>query len=72
MKTENPDIAAIYHELSGRYGQSMTVADVCKEMHFAQARTVRQLIPRGWFGATGGLRIKTIAFARQLAELAES
>lgn len=25
--------------------------------------------PLGWIGAKGGLRIKTISFARQLAEL---
>lgn len=72
MKTENPDIAAIYHELSGRYGQTMTMEDAKAEMKYKKTDTIRRYFPDGWISGRGGLRIKTIAFARQLAELAES
>ena len=59
------DTAAIYHELSGRYGQTMTMQDAKKP------ETVKKVMPAGWIGAKGGLRIKTISFARQLAELSD-
>ena len=33
--------------------------------------TVKKVMPAGWIGAKGGLRIKTISFARQLAEMSD-
>lgn len=66
---DNPDIAAIYHELSGRYGQAMTMDDVKKEMQYKKTDTIKQYFPDGWISGRGGMRIKTISFARQLAEL---
>ena len=65
------DTAAIYHELSRRYGQIMTMQDTCREMNFKKPESVKKYIPLGWIGAKGGLRIKTISFARQLVELSE-
>ena len=62
------DTAAIYHELSGRYGQTMTMQDACRELNFKKPEKV---MPAGWIGAKGGLRIKTISFARQLAEMSD-
>ena len=66
---ENPDTAAIYHELSQQYGQTMTMDDVKKEMQYKKAETIKRYFPAGWISGRGGLRIKTISFARQLAEL---
>lgn len=66
---ENPDTAAIYHELSQQYGQTMTMDDVKKEMQYKKAETIKRYFPDGWISGRGGLRIKTISFARQLAEL---
>lgn len=68
MKRE-PELDAIYHELSQRYGQTMTMQDACREMNFKKPESVKKYIPVGWIGAKGGLRIKTISFARQLVEL---
>lgn len=68
MKRE-PELDAIYHELSQRYGQIMTMKDACREMGFKKSASVKKYIPLGWIGAKSGLRIKTISFARQLAEL---
>ena len=68
MKRE-PELDAICHELSQRYGQIMTMKDACREMGFKKSVSVKKYIPLGWIGAKGGLRIKTISFARQLAEL---
>lgn len=62
----------IYHELSQKYGQSMTMTDVCTEMCYKQPRTVRKFIQRGWYGTDpSGIRIRTAAFANQLAALQE-
>lgn len=63
------DTAAIYHELSQQYGQTMTMDDVKKEMQYKKAETIKRYFPDGWISGRGGLRIKTISFARQLAEL---
>ena len=70
MKRE-PELDAIYHELSQRYGQIMTMQDACREMNFKKPESVKKYIPLGWIGAKKGLRIKTISFARQLVELSE-
>lgn len=70
MKRE-PELDAIYHELSQRYGQIMTMQDACREMNFKKPESVKKYIPLGWIGAKKGLRIKTISFARQLVELGE-
>ena len=69
MKRE-PELDAIYHELSQRYGQMMSMQDACREMNFKKPESVKKYIPLGWIGAKGGLRIKTISFARQIADLA--
>ena len=63
------DFEVIYHELSGRYGQRMTCREVCKELKVSAPRYARRLIPNGWIGSGKGLSIKTVSFARQLAEL---
>lgn len=63
------DFEVIYHELSGRYGQLMNSRDVCRELGVSSVRYARRLIPNGWIGNTRGLYIKTVSFARQLAEL---
>lgn len=55
------DTAAIYHELSGRYGQTMTMQDACRELNFKKPETVKKVMPPGWIGAKGGLRIKPIS-----------
>lgn len=68
MKRE-PELDAIYHELSQRYGQIITMKDACREMGFKKSESVKKYIPLGWIGAKGGLRIKTISFARQIAGL---
>ena len=68
MKRE-PELDAIYHELSQRYGQMMSMQDACLEMNFKKPESVKKYIPLGWIRAKSGLRIKTISFARQLAEL---
>ena len=68
---ENPDTAAIYHELSQQYGQTMTMDDVKKEMQYKKAETIKRYFPDGWISGRAGLRIKTISFARQLAELSQ-
>ena len=65
------DTAAVYHELSQKYGQFLTVAQVSQEMQIKSRRTIRERIPDGWVGKGAGLRIKTISFARQLVELSE-
>lgn len=65
------DTSVIYHELSQKYGQSMTLAQVSQELRIKSRKTVKDRIPAGWIGAKGGLRIKTISFARQLAELSD-
>lgn len=47
----------------------MTMKDACREMGFKKSESVKKYIPLGWIGAKGGLRIKTISFARQIAGL---
>lgn len=62
----------IYHELSQKYGQTMTMTEACAEMHYKQPRTVRKFIQRGWYGSgPAGIRIRTAAFANQFAALQE-
>ena len=68
MKVLN-DFQAIYHELSGRYGQLMSSRDACRELNVTKVSAARRMIPTGWIGDTKGLCIKTVSFARQLAEL---
>lgn len=63
------DFEAIYHELSGRYGQTMTSRDACRELKLSRPCYVKKRIPNGWTGSGKGLFIKTVVFARQLAEL---
>ena len=63
------DTSVIYHELSQKYGQSMTLAQVSQELRIKSRKTVKDRIPDGWIGKGAGLRIKTISFARQLAEM---
>ena len=70
MKRE-PELDAIYHELSQRYFQMMSMQDACRELNFKKPETVKKVMPAGWIGAKGGLRIKTISFARQLAEMSD-
>lgn len=70
MKRE-PELDAIYHELSQRYVQMMSMQDACRELNFKKPETVKKVMPAGWIGAKGGLRIKTISFARQLAEMSD-
>ena len=70
MKRE-PELDAIYHELSQRYVQMMSMQDACRELIFKKPETVKKVMPAGWIGAKGGLRIKTISFARQLAEMSD-
>lgn len=41
-----------------------------RELNFKKPETVKKVMPAGWIGAKGGLRIKTISFARQIADLA--
>ena len=65
------DTAVVYHELSQKYGQFLTVAQVSQEMQIKSRSTIRERIPDGWVGKGPGLRIKTISFARQLVELSE-
>lgn len=62
------DAAAVYHELSQKYGQFLTLAQVSQEMQIKSRRTVKDRIPYGWVGKGAGLRIKTISFARQIAD----
>ena len=69
MKRDNPELEAVYRAPSEKYGQTMTMQDACREMNFKKPESVKKYIPLGWIGAKGGLRIKTISFARQLAEL---
>lgn len=66
---QNPDFAAIYHELSQKYGQMMTLPEVSQELHIKSRKTVFNRIPDGWVGNGPGLRIKTVSFSRQLADL---
>ena len=47
----------------------MTMDDVKKEMQYKKTDTIKQYFPDGWISGRGGMRIKTISFARQLAEL---
>lgn len=68
MKKQS-NFEAIYHELSGRYGQLMSSKQVCGELGVSCIRYARKLIPSGWIGSGKGLSIKTVVFARQLAEL---
>lgn len=68
MKKQS-DFEAIYHELSGRYGQLMSSRDACRELNVTKVSAARRMIPAGWIGDTKGLCIKTVVFARQLAEL---
>lgn len=63
------DFEVIYHELSGRYGQLMSSRDVCRELGVSRVCYARKMIPNGWIGNGKGLSIKTVSFARQLAEL---
>ena len=63
------DTSVIYHELSQKYGQSMTLAQVSQELRIKSRKTVKDRIPDDWTGKGAGLRIKTISFARQLAEM---
>ena len=70
MKRES-ELDVIYHELSQRYGQTMTMQDACRELNFKKPETVKKVMPAGWIGAKGGLWIKTISFARQLAEMSD-
>lgn len=68
----NDEESRIYHELSQKYGQSMTMTEVCAEMRYKQPRTVRKFIQRGWYGSgASGMRIRTAAFANQFAALQE-
>ena len=71
MKRDNPELEAVYRALSEKYGQTMTMQDACRELNFKKPETVKKVMPAGWIGAKGGLRIKTISFARQLAEMNE-
>lgn len=66
---QNPDFAAIYHELSQKYGQMMTLPEVSQELHIKSRKTVFNRVPDGWVGNGPGLRIKTVSFSRQLADL---
>ena len=63
------DFEIIYHELSGKYGQMMTSREVCAELRVKSGSAARKIIPEGWIGATRDMKIKTVSFARQLAEL---
>lgn len=63
------DFEIIYHELSGRYGQMMTSQQVCHELGVKRPDAARKRIPSGWTGSRRSLSIKTVVFARQLAEL---
>lgn len=65
------DTSVIYHELSQKYGQSMTLAQVSQELRIKSRRVVKERIQDGWTGKGAGLRIKTISFARQLAEMSD-
>ena len=71
MKRDNPELEAVYRALSEKYGQTMTMQDACRELNFKKPETVKKVMPAGWIGAKGGLRIKTISFARQLAEMSD-
>lgn len=68
MKAKD-DFTAIYHELSDRYGQMMTSREACAELRVKRGATARKIIPEGWIGSTRDMKIKTVSFARQLAEL---
>lgn len=63
------DFEVIYHELSGKYGQIMSSRQVCQELGVSSVRYARRMIPNGWIGSRRSLCIKTVSFARQLAEL---
>ncbi len=63
------DFEVIYHELSGKYGQIMSSRQVCQELGVSSVRYARRMIPNGWIGSGKGLAVKTVVFARQLAEL---
>ena len=71
MKRDNPELEAVYRTLSEKYGQTMTMDDVKKEMQYKKAETIKRYFPNGWISGRGGLRIKTISFARQLTELSQ-
>ena len=47
----------------------MTLAQVSQELRIKSRKTIKDRIPDGWTGKGAGLRIKTISFARQLAEM---
>lgn len=70
MKRDNPELEAVYHELSEKYGQTMTMQDACKELHVQTPRAARSIIPDEWHGERQGKRqgkrIRTYSFARQL------
>ena len=71
MKSQNDlFFQAVYHELSQKYGQSMTMKEVCEQLKVQKQETARQRIPRGWVGAGKGLRMETVIFARQFVDLA--
>lgn len=70
MKKQS-NFEAIYHELSARHGQLMSSKQVCDELGVSRVCYAKKLIPSGWMGNTRGLYIKTVVFARQLAELSQ-
>ena len=71
MKRDSPELEAVYRALSEKYGQTMTMQDVCKELHVQTPRAARSIIPDEWHGERQGKRIRTYSFARQLVAWAE-
>ena len=47
----------------------MTSREVCAELRVKRGSAARKIIPEGWIGTTRDMNIKTVSFARQLAEL---
>lgn len=70
-KNIDPKTQAIYHELCGTHGQTMTLADVMAEMHFSDHQLIRSKFPTGWIGSGRGLRMRTYDFAAQLVAMRE-
>ena len=68
MKKQS-DFEAIYHEMSARHGQLMSAKQVCDELGVSRVCYAKKLIPCGCRGNKSGMYIKTVFFARQLAEL---
>lgn len=71
MKHDNSELTAVYHELSEKYGQTMTMQDACRELHVQTPRAARSIIPDEWHGERQGKRIRTYSFARQLIAWAD-